>query len=128
MAYLLVIDDDDDFSSAAVTVLKSAGHEVASELTIAGGKKSIDARKPDLLVLDAMFPENDAAGFELAIELRNEVPDLKIIMLTAVNQKFPLGFSSKDIDEVHMPVDDFLEKPVDFDTLKARVDALIAKT
>jgi hypothetical protein len=49
-------------------------------------------------------------------------------MLTAVNAKFPLGFGSRDIDDNWLPVSDFLEKPMDFDVLRGKVDALLLKT
>ena len=128
MAYVLIIDDDEDFSNAAAIELREAGYEVAEELSIAGGQASIAARKPDILLLDVMFPEDSAAGLKLAQTLHKEVPTLPIILLTAVNQEFPLGFSKKDIDDVHMPVNDFLEKPVDLDTLCRTVSELIKKT
>jgi DNA-binding response OmpR family regulator len=52
--------------------------------------------------------------------------DVPILMLTAVNTRFPLGFSAKDIDEAWLPVTDFLEKPVDLDVLAERVDTILA--
>lgn len=128
MAYILIIDDDEDFSNAAAIELRDAGHEVAEELSIEGGQKSIQTRQPDILVLDVMFPEDSAAGLKLAQQLHSNVPSLPIILLTAVNQEFPLGFSKKDIDDVHMPVNDFLEKPVDLGTLCRTVSELIEKT
>jgi DNA-binding NtrC family response regulator len=128
MAYILIIDDDEDFSNAAAIELRNVGHEVAEALSIEGGQESISARQPDILLLDVMFPEDSAAGLKMAQHLHNTVPDLPIILLTAVNQEFPLGFSKKDIDSVHMPVNDFLEKPVDLDTLSRTVSDLIKKT
>jgi len=128
MAYILIIDDDEDFSNAAAIELRSVGHEVAEELSIEGGQESIAARQPDILLLDVMFPEDSAAGLKMAQHLHKNVPDLPIILLTAVNQEFPLGFSKKDIDDVHMPVNDFLEKPVDLDTLGRTVSDLLKKT
>jgi hypothetical protein len=61
--------------------------------------------------------------------MRHEKEKLKkipILMLTAINTKFPLGFGSKDIDEEWMPVTEFLEKPVDFDVLRDKVAKLLS--
>jgi hypothetical protein len=61
----------------------------------------------------------------MAREVRREIPDMRILMLTAVNTKFPLGFGPKDIDDEWLPVTDFVEKPVDLDVLCTRVAELL---
>jgi len=129
MAYLLIVDDDEDFASTIATVLCSEGHEVQVELDIDSAVESMENKPPDLAILDVMFPENSSAGFELARSMRHESGKLKtipILMLTAINTKFPLGFGPKDIDESWLPVTEFLEKPVDFDVLRAKVANLLS--
>ena len=131
MAYLMIVDDDEDFVAAASTVLRSAGHEVQIELDTGSATKSMRERQPDLVILDVMFPEDASAGFELARTMRHHDEELKgipILMLTAVNAKFPLGFGPRDIDDTWLPISDFLEKPVDLDVLRDRVDALLQGT
>ena len=130
MAYLLIVDDDEDFAAAAATALRGEDHEVDIRLQTDNAMTSMEERKPDLVVLDVMFPESSSAGFELARMMRHDREDLQnipILMLTAVNAKFPLGFSSSDIDDEWLPVADFLEKPVALDVLKAKVAEVLAK-
>jgi DNA-binding response OmpR family regulator len=130
MAYVLIIDDDEDFAAAAAKALATDGHEIKVETEIAPAKESMKRRRPDLIILDVMFPEDESAGFELARwiahggENLNRVP---ILMLTAVNMKFPLGFGSADCDEYWLPVQDFVDKPVDLNILRGRVSALLAQ-
>ena len=131
MAHLMIVDDDEDFASAAATVLRKAGHEVDIELRPELAIERMLAARPDLLVLDVMFPEDASAGFEIARAVRHDneaLKDVPILMLTAVNAQFPLGFGPRDIDETWMPVTDFLEKPVDFDTLVNKVAALLGES
>ncbi|MHC4916578.1 MAG: response regulator transcription factor [Planctomycetota bacterium] len=128
MAYLLIVEDDEDFASAIATALRSAGHEVDIQLDTENGLKSMRERKPDLLILDVMFPEDSSAGFNLARTVRHYVEELKelpVLMLTAVNSKFPFAFSTKDIDDHWLPVADFLEKPVDLEVLKKKVSSIL---
>ena len=130
MAYLLIVDDDEDFAEASAIVLRSDGHEVKIKLDIKSGEKSLHERYPDLLVLDVMFPESSSAGFDLARKIRlygEKFSDIPILMLTAVNTEFPLGFGSQDIGNEWLPVQDFLEKPVDFDQLKKKVLEMLSQ-
>lgn len=130
MAYLLIVDDDQDFARATATVLRDAGHEVDMVLDIPSATERMQERKPDLIVLDVMFPESESAGFELARTIRHYTADLKdvpVLMVTAVNARYPLGFSAQDIDDQWLPVSDFVEKPVDLDVLQNKVSALLER-
>lgn len=128
MAYLMIVDDDEDFANATAVALRNAGHEVDIEVERDAAVASMEQRRPDLVILDVMFPENAAGGFELARLIGHYNEKLKgipVLMLTAVNATFPLGFSTRDIDDTWMPVADFLEKPVDLDVLVSKVDVLV---
>ena len=65
------------------------------------------------MILDVMFPENDTAGFDIARSIRRKFGELPVLLLTAVNQSFPLGFGKQDLDPTWLPAVEFLEKPVD---------------
>lgn len=127
MAYLLIVDDDAEFAESVATVCKSEGHEVRVLHAASETLPAVQERLPDAVVLDVMFPEDPSAGFQVARDLHQAHPTLPILMLTAVNAKFPLGFSNQDIDPSWLPVTEFLEKPVDFAVLKEKVAGLLAR-
>ncbi len=127
MAYLLIIDDDEDFADAVAVICRAEGHEVAIENDTTHALEKFAERMPDAVILDVMFPENPSGGFELARKLRKTSNDVPILMLTAVNQQFPLGFSHKDIDPTWLPVTAFVEKPVDFEVLKSKISEMLTQ-
>jgi DNA-binding response OmpR family regulator len=126
MPYLLIVDDDPDFANSVATVCQSLGHEVTTLHTISEAMPSLEQRLPDAVLLDVMFPEDPGAGFQLAREIRRRFGKLPVLLLTAVNQRFPLGFSDKDIDSRWLPITDFIEKPVDFAVLRDKITRLLA--
>jgi len=130
MAYILMVEDDLDFAETVATVLTAQGNEVQTLSETGAVLDSVRQRRPDLIVLDVMFPEDPSAGFRLARTLHgpeSEYKNVPILMLTAVNTRFPLGFGPDDRDEAWMPVSDFLEKPVDFGLLEKKVNDLLAR-
>lgn len=127
MAYLLIVDDDEDFADAVATVCRAEGHDVEIVRDAAEVENQLAQRLPEAVILDVMFPENPSGGFELARLIRKRWGEIPVLMLTAVNQQFPLGFSGKGIDPRWLPIHDFVEKPVDFEILKAKVHDLLQR-
>ncbi len=130
MAYVMIVDDDEDLALAISKVLGDASHETRIELETGPALASMKLRTPDLVILDVMFPGDSSAGFALARVMRHHETALKhvpILMLTAINSRFPLGFSARDIDEAWLPVTDFMEKPFDFDALQVKVSSLLTR-
>lgn len=127
MTHVLVVDDDEDFAGALRMMLQSRGYDVAMEYDTKGVLSRIDQRLPDALILDAMFPENPFAGFELAREIRKQFPQLPILMLTGVRQQIAVDDGNQDHDPARLPVTEFLEKPFDFLELSVKLDRLLGR-
>lgn len=129
MATIKIIDDDVEIAENLATLLSAEGHTVSTRDETKGAAAELEANTPDVLVLDVMFPDNPAAGFDLAREIREstKLKNLPIVMLTGVNQEYPMDFSGADIDQEWMPVQEFMEKPVEIKGLLARIDKLLGK-
>jgi len=127
MARIVVFDDDVELAGNLAIQLESKGHSVKQFHKMEGTVDGIAAEAPDIAILDVMFPDNPAAGFDLARAIRQneKTKALPIILLTGVNQHFPMDFSSKDIDPDWMPVQEFIEKPVDIGILLEKIAELL---
>ncbi len=128
MKRIYIVDDDQDIVDALTIVLKSAGYIVGFQNDEQNIVENIGSFKPDLIILDVIFPENNTAGFEMSrmIKADEKIKRIPILMLSAVNEKARSGFtfSNRDRDEAFLPVEEFVEKPIRPDELLKKVDAM----
>ena len=125
---ILVIDDDPDIRAAMKTTLESQGYAVATADNRASGMDAARAEKPDLIILDVMM-ETHQDGFEMARELKKDplCKDTPILISTAIKSEAGTDFKQFAGDESWMPVDGYLDKPVDPSLLLAEIEKLLAK-
>lgn len=121
MTKILIVDDDPDMVEAGRIVLEAGGYEVISAGNVPNGLEALEEVQPDLLILDVMMEEVDD-GLVMARQIRRQGRDLPILMLTSVNRAMGLSIEK---DEEIVPVDEFLEKPVDPTTLLEKVKVLL---
>ena len=124
---ILIVDDDPDLSVVLKTVLEGESYVVDTAPGRAEGMEKIRADKPDLLLLDVMMA-TWSDGFEMARDIRKnpEYKDMPIIMLTGVEQRTGIGFKSTAGDPEWLPVDGFLDKPVEPHVLIAEVKKVMS--
>ncbi|MDY7076699.1 MAG: response regulator [Chloroflexota bacterium] len=130
MSKILVIEDDADMVMAIRMPLEANGYEVFTAATGEEGLQKVKEIEPELIILDVMM-ETTTAGFQVSLELRSPAADseyaayrnIPILMLTAIHTTTSLRFGP---DEAYLPVDDFVDKPIDPDVLLDKVKTLIA--
>lgn len=119
---IMIIDDDIDLVEAMRITLESGDYEVIDAQEGTKGFEMLKTEQPDLLILDVMMGTQDE-GFQLAYQIRNDeaTKEIPIVMVTAVGAQTGFSFDP-DKDESFLPVDEFLEKPVNpqalLDTVK----------
>lgn len=131
MARILIIDDDPDIVLAVRMSLEAEGYEVIEASSGAQGIDVIKAERPDLIILDVMM-ETKTEGFQMALKLHSPDPtsefveykDIPILMLTAIHSTTPLRFEP-DID--YLPVELFVDKPIDPEDLVGKVEWLLSQ-
>lgn len=112
-ARILVVDDEPSIVLAIRDEMIFEGFEVDSANDGPAGLRSAFELRPDVLLLDLMLPGMN--GFEICRQLRADLPDLWIIVLTA---------RGREVDRVtgfEAGADDYLVKPFSLRELVARV-------
>ena len=127
-AKILIVDDDPDYVNVLKTILESEQYTVVTAGDRTEGMEKIRAEKPDLTILDVMM-STWQDGFEMSRELKKdaEFKNMPVLMLTAVEKRSGIGFKSTAGDPTWLPVDAFLDKPVEPQVLLDEIKKLLSK-
>ncbi len=126
---ILLVEDNPDMVVALRMPLEASGYQVFVAASGQDALRLVKELDPALILLDVML-ETSTAGFQVSLQLRSPDPKsqyaayrhIPILMLTAIHTTTSLRFGP---DEAYLPVDDFVDKPVDPDVLLEKVRALI---
>lgn len=133
-AKILTVDDDRDLVEALRIVLESGGYEVVAAYDAETGLEKVRSERPDLVLLDVMMP-NATEGFHFVWKLRNLEGEyfrsVPVIVLTAIHEKTELRFYPDSGDGTYnageyLPVQDFVDKPVEPKDLLERVERVLS--
>jgi len=119
MAIILIAEDDKNLQVLMEERLKP----YYTILLANDGAEAMDiilSKHIDLLITDVMMPEMD--GFQLLKTIRQDGMNLPVLILTAKQ-----SFSDKQTGFI-FGTDDYMTKPVNFDELHWRIDALLRRS
>ncbi len=119
MNRILAVDDDRDILKVLKANLELHDYEVDTAETWAGAKEILSVRLPDLIILDVMLPDRD--GMEICRDLRKDLPETPIIMLTAKDKV------SDKVFGLESGADDYVVKPFETLELVARIKACLRR-
>jgi CheY-like chemotaxis protein len=131
---ILVVEDDPDMSETFRIILESKRYRVISASSKNEGLDKVRAERPDLILLDVMMPEG-TEGFHFVWELRRdpdaEVRDTPIIVVSALHQTTDARFYPDQSDDTYaageyLPVQDYVDKPVDPADLLSRIERVLS--
>jgi CheY-like chemotaxis protein len=125
MANVLVVDDDPDFVTVTTRVLETAGYEVVSAANGAQARGSLRQNRPDVILLDIMM-SYVLDGLDVIREMAED-PGLKDVPVIVVTSLTGVRGSQMLPTDEYVPVDEWLSKPVDPDTLLSRVSDVLTK-
>ncbi|OGF53482.1 MAG: hypothetical protein A2452_06665 [Candidatus Firestonebacteria bacterium RIFOXYC2_FULL_39_67] len=125
---ILLVDDDIDMIESMKLVLEANNYSVSSAASTEDGLKKMIQENPDLVILDVMFGRSGKTeGLDLAVAIRKDekISWIPVLMITSVNNEKNFKFSP-DTDGNFLPVDGFIDKPVQPDQLIGEAGKMIA--
>ncbi len=117
---MLVVDDDPTVSDVVRRYLEQDGCRVRLAADGPAALAAVADEVPDLVVLDLMLGGID--GLEVCRRLRRRLPDLPVVMLTA------LGEESDRVVGLEVGADDYVTKPFSPRELVLRVRSVLRRT
>ena len=110
---ILLVDDEKEFVETLSERIRMRDHD--SEVALNGEQalKKIDDDLPDVVVLDLKMPGMD--GMEVLRRIRKAYPKVQVIMLTGH------GSEKDEEDARKLGVFEYLQKPIDIETLMKKV-------
>jgi DNA-binding response OmpR family regulator len=117
---VLVVEDESHIRGFITVNLSISNFDVIEASSGEEALKLCKSEKPDLVVLDIMLPGID--GYEVCKRIREDYPDIFIIMLTA---------KGEDMDKIiglDLGADDYMVKPFNPMELVSRIRAIFRRT
>lgn len=119
MANVIIVDDEQSYRQLLSLVFETDGHSVRTAMNGREALNLLQADPADVIVSDVRMPDMD--GIEMLRAVREEQPDLGVVLMTAfasvetAREAFKLG------------ADDFIQKPFDVEELKLIVRKTLEK-
>lgn len=114
MADILIVDDDQAVCAAFAEFLVQEGHTARLASNAQDAIASVEAARPDLVILDIRMPGTD--GLQVLERIRRIAPDVCVVMMTGY------GTSQTSIEALRLGAYEYLTKPLDLDVLKSVID------
>ena len=126
---ILVVDDNEVIRKAVSLKLKASGYEAFTAADGSAVVRVVDKEIPDLILLDILFPPDDAMGgmswdgFAILRWLRNMSED-KNVPVIIISGTDPLKYKERCLQA---GASAFLHKPLNMDELIATVHATLGE-
>jgi two-component system alkaline phosphatase synthesis response regulator PhoP len=118
---VLIVEDEDDIRELVSYNLTKAGYWVTGVPTGEQALASIEADRPELILLDLMLPGIDGVSVCQRLKKDPQTASIPVIMLTA------RGEESDVVRGLNLGADDYVTKPFSPRVLIARVQAVLRR-
>ena len=122
MSLIYIVEDDRNILEIEEFALKNAGYKVEGFACAADFYHKLEQKKPDLILLNIMLPDEDGLSIVKKLRTQTETLMIPIILVTA---------KTSEIDKVKgldIGADDYMTKPFGVMELISRVKALLRRS
>jgi CheY-like chemotaxis protein len=125
---ILLVDDDIDYVESTAAILEANGYDVVAAYD---GKEGFDKAKselPQMILVDLMMNTINE-GYDLVRNIRSDkrFDEVPLVMISSAHQVEAFKDANFVPDEVWFPIDMFLDKPIDKETLLKHVSKMLRK-
>ncbi len=119
MANIIIVDDEQSYRQLLTLVFEDDGNKIRTAMNGRQALALLEEERADIIISDVKMPDMD--GIEMLRAVRETLPDLGVILMTAfasvetAREAFKLG------------ADDFIQKPFDVEELKLIVKKTLEK-
>ena len=118
MERILLIEDDQALGRGTALALAGEGREIRVAATLAQGWAALGEGEYALVLLDLNLPDGNGLDFLTALRRTSGVP---VLILTAND------LESDQVAGLELGADDYMTKPVNYEELIWRLDALLRR-
>ena len=125
---ILVVDDDIDYVESTAAILEANGYEVVAAYDGKEGLEKAKSELPQLIIIDLMMNTLNE-GYDFCRDIRSDerFEEIPLLMISSAHQHEMFKDANFAPDEIWFPIDIFLDKPIDKETLLKHVNELLKK-
>src|SRR3984957_1557901 len=110
-ADILIVDDEDDIRGLVAGILEDEGYGARLARDSDGGIASVEARRPQLILLDIWLQGSKLDGLQLLEAIKRQHPNVPVEMISGPANREPA------VRAIKLGAYDFIEKPFKADRL-----------
>ena len=118
---ILIVEDEKPIRDMVAFGLRRAGYEVREAEDCSSARAQIADRRPDVLLVDWMLPDQSGLELTRAIKRNKDTEDMPVIMLTARADEHD------KVTGLEGGADDYVTKPFSPRELLARINAVLRR-
>jgi DNA-binding response OmpR family regulator len=117
---VLAVDDDASVCEFYDNALRLSGYDVECAPSAAKARDALAKRRPDIILMDIMMPDQDGISFTRELRADAKTSDIPIIVISGLADAGTLN------DALLFGAVDYMVKPIELSTLTGKIERTFA--